>query len=254
MLVAEVADEHGERVGQRGDPVVGRQCSQAGETDARSGEPHRELALLVPEDVHGEGTALARRERMSPRECPDPRGVVASDSVGGKEPVDVLGGQRPDHQFAEQGAPSGRRAPGRVRPAAADQQGRDAGREGAGELVADPAVEQVEALEAVDHQDVNAAAAIRSAAAVADCGGGPPRALPSAASAPGTVGSMWRPSRLTQLTARAARVPVTSVVLPIPPARARIPPPVVRGEQCGQARTFLGPADQGCGHSSRQTV
>jgi hypothetical protein len=26
------------------------------------------------------------------------------------------------------------------------------------------------------------------------------------------------------------------------------------GEQCGQARTFLGPADQGCGHSSRQTV
>jgi hypothetical protein len=46
--------------------------------------------------------------------------------VGGKEPVDVLGGQRPDHQFAEQGAPSGRRAPARVRPAAADQQGCDA--------------------------------------------------------------------------------------------------------------------------------
>jgi hypothetical protein len=46
MLVAEVADEHGERVGQRGDPVVGRQWSQAGETVARSGEPHRELALL----------------------------------------------------------------------------------------------------------------------------------------------------------------------------------------------------------------
>jgi hypothetical protein len=65
MLIAEIADEHGERIGQRGDPIVGRQCSQAGETVARSGEPHGELALLVPEDVHCEGTALARR-----RPCP----------------------------------------------------------------------------------------------------------------------------------------------------------------------------------------
>lgn len=65
MLVAEVANEHGERVGQRGDAVVGRQCSQAGEAVAGSGEPHREHALPVPEDVHCKGTVLARR-----RPCP----------------------------------------------------------------------------------------------------------------------------------------------------------------------------------------
>ena len=38
-------------------------------------------------------------QRMSPRERADPRRVVGPDPVGGKEPVDVLGGQWPDHQL-----------------------------------------------------------------------------------------------------------------------------------------------------------
>ena len=65
VLVVNVADEHGERVGEHGDAINGWQCSQACETVAGSGEPHRELALLVAEDIHCEGAPLARR-----RPCP----------------------------------------------------------------------------------------------------------------------------------------------------------------------------------------
>jgi hypothetical protein len=65
VLVAELAEEHGERVGQHGDAVVRGQCRQAGEAVARPGEPHRELAVLVSEDVHRERAPLARR-----RPCP----------------------------------------------------------------------------------------------------------------------------------------------------------------------------------------
>ena len=66
LLVVNVADEHGEGVGQHRDAVVRRQCSHA----RRSGRPAaanrtRELAVLVPEDVHREGATLTRRRPCS---------------------------------------------------------------------------------------------------------------------------------------------------------------------------------------------
>ncbi len=61
------------------------------------------------------------------------------------------------------------------------------------------------------------AAASCSAAPVADGGADPPSAAPIARSAPGTVGSIRRPSRVTDFSGSAASVSPTRTVLPIPP-------------------------------------
>ena len=126
-------------------------------------------------------------ERMSPRERPDPHGVVATDSVGGKEPVDVIG--------PTTSSPSRVRHPGAVRQAAfgprrpTSRVVTPAGRARVNSLRIQPSSRLSRSKLSITRTSTPAAA-IHSAAAVADCGGGPPSAVPSAASAPGTVGSV----------------------------------------------------------------
>jgi hypothetical protein len=62
MLVADVADERVSASASTGMPSIGSVRKPAKRSP---GEPHRELAVLVPEDVHREGAPLARR-----RPCP----------------------------------------------------------------------------------------------------------------------------------------------------------------------------------------
>ena len=90
---------------------------------------------------------------------------------------------------------------------------------------------------------------------MADGGADPPSAAPIATSAPGTVGSIRRPSRVTDFSGSAASVSATRTVLPIPPG----PCTNTAASPCEESiaprrRPFLDPADQGRGLRSRQPV
>jgi hypothetical protein len=154
---------------------------------------------------------------MPPGEYANPNGVVTLDPVGGEQPVDVVGTERPDHQLGEHGAPSRCRAPGDIRSAAAHQQRGDVVREGRDELVADPTVQQVEPLETIDHHHVDAG--------VGDLPGGCRGRRRRGSSQPGSQGGERSgnrrlhvaPSTPTHFIGKPASVPATRAVLPIPP-------------------------------------
>ncbi len=123
------------------------------------------------------------------------------------------------------------------------------------ELVADPAVEQVEPLEAVDHQHV-------------DPGGGDPfggrrgRRRRRSSQRGAERGERSRHRRLRPAAVQAhpgQRQPrqrpgdqhgLADPARPVHEHHRRS----VRGEQCGQARAFLCPTDQGCSRRGRQAV
>ena len=129
--------------------IVEHQLEQLLDHVSRCAGPERE-ARVTGQRFRGDDDG----ERMPAGERPDPHGVVATDGAGGEETIAVLVGQRTDQQFGQQGAPPGGRTPRHVGTSTAGQHRGDGRGQRRDELVADPAVEQVQPLEAVDHQDL----------------------------------------------------------------------------------------------------